>query len=119
MLTSVIGRRPSQSRLLVDAGGLALSKDRSTAAAPIDYSFGLVLDAAGFPSLGGAVVRQAYQEHGVVDCDPSQPFPALPIGSRLRVAPNHACMTAAAHDRYYVVDGADEVVAIWTRVNGW
>jgi D-serine deaminase-like pyridoxal phosphate-dependent protein len=119
VLTSVIGRRPAASRLLVDAGGLALSKDRSTAAAPVDYQFGLVLDVNGYPSLGGAVVRQAYQEHGVVDCDPAQPFPALPIGGKLRIAPNHACMTAAAHDRYYVVDGSDEVTAIWTRVNGW
>ena len=119
VLTSVIGRRPSENRLLIDAGGLALSKDRSTQAAPIDYSFGLVLDAAGRPSLGGAVVRQAYQEHGVVDCDPSQPYPGLPIGGKLRVAPNHTCMTAAAHDRYYVVDGTDEVTAVWTRVNGW
>ena len=42
VLTSVIGRRPG--RLLVDAGGLALSKDRSTADAPRDYGFGLVLD---------------------------------------------------------------------------
>ena len=119
VLTSVIGRRPSESRLLVDAGGLALSKDRSTSAAPIDYFYGLALDAAGYPSLGGAMVRQAYQEHGVVDCDPSRPFPALPIGGKLRIAPNHACMTAAAHDRYYVVDGTDEVVAVWTRVNAW
>ncbi len=119
VLTSVIGRRPAESRLLVDAGGLAMSKDRSTSAAPIDYHYGLVLDAAGYPSLGGAVIRQAYQEHGVVDCDPARPFPALPIGGKLRVAPNHACMTAAAHDRYYVVEGTDEVIAIWTRVNGW
>jgi len=28
-------------------------------------------------------------------------------------------MTAAAHDRYYVVEGQDEVVAVWPRVNGW
>ena len=52
---------------------------------------------------------RAYQEHGVVDCDPSHPFPDLPIGGKLRVVPNHTCMTAAAHDRYYVVDGTDEV----------
>ena len=119
VLTSVIGRRPAEGRLLVDAGGIALSKDRSTSAAPIDYHYGLVLDVTGYPSLGGAVVRSAYQEHGVVDCDPSQTFPTLPIGGKLRIAPNHTCMTAAAHDRYYVVDGTDEVAAIWTRVNGW
>ena len=119
VLSSVIGRRPGERRLLLDAGGLALSKDHSTEAAPVDYGFGLVLDEAGQPTLGGTVVRHAYQEHGVVECDPAVPMPDLPIGAKLRIAPNHSCMTAAAHDRYYVVDGGDEVSAVWTRVNGW
>jgi len=43
----------------------------------------------------------------------------LPIGARVRIGPNHACLTAAAHDRYYVVDGGDEVLAEWDRVNYW
>lgn len=116
VLTSVIGRRPGC--VLVDAGGLALSKDRSTAEAPKDYGFGLALDLAGKRSFGDAVVRRAYQEHGVVEADPVHPFD-LPVGARLRIAPNHTCMTAAAHDRYFVVEGSDEVVAIWSRVNGW
>ena len=50
VLTSVIGRKPG--RLLVDAGGLALSKDHSTEAAPKDYGFGLVLDTQGRRSHG-------------------------------------------------------------------
>jgi len=116
VLTSVIGRRPG--RLLVDAGGLALSKDRSTEAAPKDYGFGLVLDINGQRNHGDAIIRRAYQEHGVVELDPAHPF-ELPIGGKLRIAPNHTCMTAAAHDRYYVVEGSDDVVAIWSRVNGW
>jgi len=37
----------------------------------------------------------------------------------VRVAPNHTCMTAAAHPRYHVVDGGRDVVAVWERVNGW
>jgi D-serine deaminase-like pyridoxal phosphate-dependent protein len=115
VLTSVIGRRPG--RLLVDAGGLALSKDRSTEAAPKDYGFGLALDRAG-NRMGDAIVRRAYQEHGVIELDPAQAVD-LPIGARLRIAPNHTCMTVAAHDRYHVVDGTDEVVAVWPRVNGW
>ena len=102
VLTSVIGRRPG--RLLVDAGGLALSKDRSTADAPKDYGFGLVLDLAGKRSHGDAIVRRAYQEHGVVEADPAHPLD-LPVGAKLRIAPNHTCMTAAAHDRYFVVEG--------------
>ncbi len=116
VLASVIGRRPG--RLLVDAGGLALSKDRSTADVPKDYAFGLVLDLAGRRSHGDAIVRRAYQEHGVVEADPAYPLD-LPVGAKLRIAPNHTCMTAAAHDRYFVVEGSDEVVAIWPRVNGW
>lgn len=116
VLTSVIGRRPG--RLIVDAGGLALSKDRSTEAAPRDYGFGLVLDLAGRPAFGDAIVRRAYQEHGVVELDPAHPLD-LPVGAKLRIAPNHTCMTAAAHDRYHVTEGGEEVVAVWDRVNGW
>ena len=96
---------------------LALSKDRSTEAAPHDYGFGLVLDLDGRHSHGDAIVARAYQEHGVVEVD-TAPLD-LPLGARLRVAPNHTCMTAAAHDRYHVVDGGEEVIAIWDRVNGW
>jgi D-serine deaminase-like pyridoxal phosphate-dependent protein len=116
VLTSVIGRRPG--RVLVDAGGLALSKDRSTEATSHDYGYGLALDIEGERSLGHAIVRKAYQEHGVIELDPARPVD-LPVGARLRIAPNHTCMTVAAHDRYFVVDGEQDVVAIWHRVNGW
>ena len=116
VLASVIGRRPGQ--LLLDAGGLALSKDRSTSAGPVDYGFGLLLDRDGARRFGHATVVRAYQEHGVVAADPAYPLD-LPVGARVRVAPNHTCMTAAAHDRYYVTDGDAEIVAVWPRVNGW
>ncbi len=117
VLTSVIGRREGQ--ILVDAGGLALSKDRSTEAAPKDWGFGLVLDRLGRRAYGETMVRRAYQEHGVIPLDPACPID-LPVGGRVRIAPNHTCMTAAAHDRYYVVDdGGAEVAAVWPRVNGW
>ena len=116
VLTSVIGHRAGQ--LIVDAGGLALSKDRSTEAAPVDYGFGLMLDADGQRSFGHAVVRRAYQEHGVIETDPSYPAD-LRVGDLVRIAPNHTCMTAAAHDRYFVTDGEQDVVAVWDRVNGW
>ena len=118
VLTAVIGLRREGHRLLVDAGGLALSKDRSTQPTT-DLGFGLVLDRDGHPTLGRATVAQAYQEHGVVVLDPALPFPDLRVGDLLRIAPNHSCMTAAAHDRYWVVDGSDQVVAEWPRVNGW
>jgi D-serine deaminase-like pyridoxal phosphate-dependent protein len=83
-----------------------------------DYGYGLVLDLDGRPSLGMSLVRKAYQEHGVIELDPAQAG-EWPIGARVRIAPNHVCMTAAAHDRYFVVDGERRVLAIWRRVNGW
>ena len=114
VLASVIGRKPARQAVLIDAGGLAMSKDRSTAAAPVDYGFGLVLDIDGRSSFGEAILTRTHQEHGEVS-----PAPSLAIGARVRVAPNHTCMTAAAHARYHVVDGSREVIAVWDRVNGW
>jgi len=120
VLTSVTGRRPVDGQVIIDAGGLALSKDRSTAGAPRDDGFGLVLDQAGRASLGAAIVLRANQEHGMVGArNGALALDQLPVGTRLRIAPNHVCMTAAMYDRYHVVDGGPEVLAVWDRVNGW
>ncbi len=114
VLASVIGRKPARGALLLDAGALALSKDRSTEKTPRDDGFGVVLDLDGQPLPGHPIVTRVHQEHGE-----ASPLPPLPVGARLRVAPNHSCLTAAAHERYHVVDGSREVIAVWDRVNGW
>jgi len=121
VLASVIGRKPERGAVLLDAGALALSKDRSTQAAPRDYGFGLMLDRAGRPSFGEAIVTRTHQEHGEVRSESGSPLPfdRLPVGARVRIAPNHACLTAAAYDRYHVVEGGEDVIAIWDRINGW
>jgi D-serine deaminase-like pyridoxal phosphate-dependent protein len=119
VLTSVIGRRQEEGRIVVDAGAMALSKDRSTQATPIDWGFGHVRTLDGSAALGRTLVERANQEHGIVALDPALPMPAFQVGDRLRIAPNHVCMTAAQHDRYFVVDGDDQVVAVWPRINGW
>ena len=122
VLTTVIGHRRDLGMLLIDAGGLALSKDRSTAGQAEDVGYGLVYDAAGERRLDGLRVADVHQEHGLITPvadGASIPFDALPIGARLRIMPNHACMTAAAYDRYHVVDGGDEIIAEWPRCVGW
>jgi D-serine deaminase-like pyridoxal phosphate-dependent protein len=119
VLASVIHRRPAENRVVIDAGGMALSKDRSTASAPRDYGFGLVLDARGQQSFGEAIVERANQEHGVVTAPTPLPFDRLEVGTLVRVAPNHVCMTAAAYERYHVIDGEDAVTDVWHRINGW
>ena len=119
VLASVIGVNVAENRFLVDAGALALSKDRSTQSTDEDAGYGEVWDLFGQASMGDCRIERAWQEHGLaVGVDPAL-MPRLEVGSRVRIAPNHACITAAAHDRYYVVDGGLEVVAEWDRVNGW
>ena len=123
VMAEVTGHRAEYNRLLVDAGALALSKDRSTELVPNDVWFGLVSDLNGTPYSPQLIVSRVHQEHGQVDGEFGAPLDDLPIGTRVRVFPNHVCMTAAMYDRYYVVDSeagsGDEVVAVWPRINGW
>jgi len=120
VLASVIGHKPSRNELIIDAGALALSKDRSTAALPVDLGYGQVCEARDATPVPGLTVTGANQEHGLVTSSEGPiDFAHFPIGSRLRIFPNHACMTAAAYDYYEVVDGGDEVVDRWARCNGW
>ncbi|MEQ8586500.1 MAG: alanine racemase [Thalassobaculaceae bacterium] len=122
VMASVTNLRPESGMAHIDAGALALSKDRSTQGQSRDCGFGLLTDAFGRP-LPGLTVEAVHQEHGRiagVGADPA----VLPIGSRVHVLPNHVCMTAAMYDRYAVVDGLADgmrqpVVAFWDRVNGW
>lgn len=120
VLTTVTGHHPARGEILIDAGGLALSKDRSTAAGPRDVGYGLAVG-PGDVELPELHVVRVSQEHGVIAAAPGAgavPFAALPPGTRVRILPNHACMTAAAYDCYHVIE-RDQVVATWSRVNGW
>lgn len=117
VLSSVIGCHPSKKKVLIDAGALALSKDRSTATTNQDAGYGLVLDIDGRPSFGEAIIERVSQEHGIVIGD--VPFDKLTVGTKVRVAPNHSCLTAAEYDKYYVVSGGREITGEWDRVNGW
>jgi D-serine deaminase-like pyridoxal phosphate-dependent protein len=115
VLATVIGHRRDLGYLLVDAGGLALSKDAGPARDKPGY--GSLWDAT-TGRLLGLNVASTNQEHGLVPAR-DEDFRRLPIGSHVRIAPNHACMTAAAHQRYHVVEGGAEVLAVWERCNGW
>jgi D-serine deaminase-like pyridoxal phosphate-dependent protein len=119
VLATVIGHRPAENAVVIDAGALALSKDRSTEAiAGGDLGYGVVCDLDGRP-LPGVIVSRVSQEHGRVTSRDPLPFASLPIGARVRVLPNHACITAAAHDVYHVVAGGLSVESVWDRCRGW
>ena len=96
VLATVIGTKPEKGWILVDAGWMALSRDRGTAAQQVDQGYGLVCDLSGklYPDL---IVAQASQEHGIlaIRSGSAATLPDLPIGTKVRILPNHACATAS------------------------
>lgn len=110
VLTTVIGVRGDE--LLLDAGGIALSKDRSMDGRGGGYGELRTVD--GGPIEGAPRVHSVNQEHGMA----SVPDHGLSVGDRLRVLPNHACMTAAQHDHYWAL-GANGTLSQWPRVRGY
>jgi len=121
VLTTVIGHHLEQGRAIVDAGWMAMSRDRGTERQPVDQGYGLVCDEGG-TVIDGLLLSGANQEHGIVthrDSTFAVDIAArLPIGTRLRILPNHACATGAQHASYHVARGA-RVIAEWPRFNGW
>ncbi|GAA0852992.1 alanine racemase [Aliiglaciecola litoralis] len=120
VLTSVMGRHTAKQRLLVDAGWMALSRDRGTASQLVDYHYGAVADEH-YNQIRCLSVNSTNQEHGIIECQSQQAsqFRLLFVGTLLHVFPNHACATAAMHDRYYVTDDGVTISDVWHRVNGW
>jgi len=121
VLATVIGHRPDKGWILIDAGWMAMSRDRGTQKHPVDQGYGLVCDIDGVP-WPDLIVADASQEHGIIEARPGSgaPLPDLPIGSRVRILPNHACATGAQHESYQVVEnGNRSVVATWPRMRGW
>lgn len=120
VLASVIGHNRGHGRVLVDAGFLALSRDRGTADMPVDWGYGAVCDPASGELIGDVLVSATNQEHGIVTARSGELDVArFPVGSRVLILPNHACATAAAYDRYFVTEGLERIVDVWERVNGW
>ena len=120
VLASVIGHNRQHGRVLIDAGFLALSRDRGTADLPVDWGYGAVGDAVTGAVIEDVTVSSTNQEHGIITSGSGAiDFGRFPVGSRVRILPNHACATAAGYDRYFVTDGGDAIVDVWERVNGW
>lgn len=120
VLASVIGHNRHHGRVLIDAGFLALSRDRGTSDMPIDWGYGAVCDPVSGRIFEDVTVSSTNQEHGIITSRSGEiDFDRFPVGSRVKILPNHACATAAAYDGYFVTEGGEDIVATWGRVNGW
>jgi len=121
VLATVIGHQPDKGWVITDAGWMAMSRDRGTASQKIDQGYGVVCNVAGEP-LADLLVVSTNQEHGIIGHRGGGVMDAAkyPVGTLLRILPNHACATAAQHDRYHVVGGGDtQAAAVWPRFSGW
>ena len=122
VLATVVQHLPRSGRTYIDAGALALAQDRSTAGQAEDQGYGLVCNVDTLEPLGDGdvIVASVSQEHGLVQRRDGSPVPEglLTSGARVRVMPNHVCMTANAYPGYHVVSG-EHIEAWWPRVNGW
>ncbi len=120
VLTTVIGHQEEKGWAIVDAGWMAMSRDRGTQRQAKDFGYGQVCSEDG-EVLGEYVMSAANQEHGIVsrlsmpDVDITKKFP---IGTRLRILPNHACATGAQHPEYHAIEDGG-TVQTWPRFYGW
>jgi D-serine deaminase-like pyridoxal phosphate-dependent protein len=111
VLTTVVGSYPERNALIVDAGALALSKDVGPAHIDPHFGYGLVCDESLQPL--PMRIEALSQEHGKIFTETP-----VPVGTRLRIIPNHSCLTAAMFDAYQIVDRG-RVVDQWRPVRGW
>ncbi|KFX60728.1 DSD1 family PLP-dependent enzyme [Paraburkholderia fungorum] len=122
VLATVIGHQADKGWAILDAGWMAMSRDRGTSKQAHDFGYGQPCLLNGTP-LDGYVVSGANQEHGILSSS-KEGAPAddiaerFPIGMKLRILPNHACATGAQFPEYRAVSADGESVE-WRRFQGW
>lgn len=116
VLAAVVHRDRERRKVIVDAGAIALSKDRGPVGLNPSCGYGRVLNLAGEDL--NLTVSEMSQEHGVIMANDENTFDGLRVGSRVRVLANHSCLTAAQHSHYNVLEG-ENIVDHWKIHTGW
>src|ERR1044071_1038113 len=116
VLAAVVHRDRTRRRVVLDAGAVALSKDRGPVELDAACGYGHVLDLEGAET--GLRVGSLSQEHGEVVVEDERLLDALGVGARVRVLANHSCLAAAQHTHYHLLEGA-RVVDRWEIQRGW
>ena len=122
VLTTVIGHQVDKGWAIVDAGWMAMSRDRGTQKQSKDYGYGQVCDVSG-KVIEGFQLTGANQEHGILSqvnpCDDQKITSRFPVGTQLRILPNHACATGAQFPAYYMVHDRQVIGSAMSRFYGW
>jgi D-serine deaminase-like pyridoxal phosphate-dependent protein len=111
VLATVVGSYPERNTMIVDAGALALSKDVGPDHIDPQCGYGIVCDEKLQPL--PVKLKALSQEHGKIFAE--QP---LRVGERVRIIPNHSCLTAAMYDVFYAVEN-NKIVHEYQPVRGW
>jgi len=126
VLTTVIGHQAEKGWVIVDAGWMAMSRDRGTSKQARDFGYGQPCALDGTPMLD-YVLSGANQEHGILSLakpksmhgsDSDDVTMRFPIGTKLRIIPNHACATGAQFPEYHALAVSGELT-VWERFHGW
>ena len=118
VLATVIGHNRPGRALILDAGALALSKDIGANKHLPDAGYGYLCERAFPRALRHARGRRRAPGAWHREVDDEGWFARLPVGSLVRILPNHACMTCAGYEAFDAVRG-EAVVGRFPRVNGW
>lgn len=131
VLTEVCSTYPDRTEFpeaLTNAGGLALArepcKDYRGQGVVSPWNMGHGYDA--YSKAGRIITDRISQEHGILQWEDKTKKEPLPVeyGQRLKMWPNHACITGAQYQYYLVTDSSDEsqgekIIDVWIRCRGW
>lgn len=111
VLASIVGTY--EDYIVVDAGALSLSKDLGSTQIEPDTGYGRILrDYEGSIEYDGFKINSLSQEHGKISVDPSSTLRAVKHGDKIRIIPNHSCLTQYLFDKFYLVDN-NRVIDTW------
>jgi D-serine deaminase-like pyridoxal phosphate-dependent protein len=116
VLAAVVHRDASRMKIVVDAGAVALSKDRGAVEFDENCGYGKVYDVEGNDL--NLRVGSLSQEHGQVFVDEPAIFDRLKVGARVRILANHSCLTALQHSHYNILEHG-QIAARWEINRGW
>jgi len=116
VLAAIVHKDAARQKIVVDAGAVALSKDRGAVQFDETCGYGRIYDLEGNDL--DLRVGSLSQEHGEIFVEDAAIFNRLKVGSRVRILANHSCLTALQHSHYHILDGG-KIVDRWEINRGW
>ena len=116
VLAAIVHRDPARRKIVVDAGAVALSKDRGAVEFDSTCGYGWVYDLDGNDL--NLRVGSLSQEHGEILVRDEATFNNFKVGNRVRILANHSCLTALQHSHYHILDDG-KIVDRWEINRGW